>query len=114
VAKTATWQFERPLPIPRDQRAWDTVLGLRGGLVAVETETRPRDVQELMRRLRLKHRDDASIARMVLVMGDSRHNRHLLREYADVIAAGFPSPRTDLLRALAEGVLPDAGGVLLL
>jgi transcriptional regulator with XRE-family HTH domain len=114
VAPTATWQFERPLPMPGDQRAWDVSLALDGGIAAVELETRPRDVQALLRRLSLKRRDDPTVDRIVLVMSNTRHNRALLREVRDLILADFPGSPAQTLDALAHGRLPDANGVILM
>ena len=114
VASAATWQVERPLPIPRDQRAWDITLGLAGGVAAVEAETRPRDVQSLLRRLSIKLRDDRTIDRLVLLLANTRHNRTLLRQYREEVVTGFPATPVDVRAALAQGRLPEANGVLLL
>ena len=65
---------EVPLPVDRDQRAWDLVLGVTPESVAVEAETRLRDLQALMRRIQLKQRD-GGMASVVLLVNDTPANR---------------------------------------
>ena len=113
VPPTVTWQFERPLPIARDQRAWDVVLGCADGQVAVEVETRPKDLQALLRRLSLKQRDDPSVDAVVLLLADTRHNRSLVRHWPDEIAARYPMQSTGVRAALADGRIPGNGVLLL-
>ena len=114
VAASAAWQYEKPVPIPGDRRAWDIVLSLLGGNAGIEAETKPRDLQELLRRKRLRQRDDPEIQRVVLLLADTRHNRALLRASRDVIRAEFPGDPAKSLAALAEGRLPEQDTVLLL
>ena len=113
VGPTAAWQFERPLPIAGDQRAWDVALILEGGVAALELETRPRDVQELLRRIALKSRDDQTVSRVVLLLSDTRHNRALLRANRQVIAADLPGAGSAIRAALQQGRLPPQSGVLM-
>jgi transcriptional regulator with XRE-family HTH domain len=54
VAPTIAWRFEMPVGRPGDQRAWDAVMLIGPTEVAVEAETRLRDVQALQRRIALK------------------------------------------------------------
>src|ERR1035437_5002833 len=71
VSPGVPWRFEVPLPIPGDRRAWDAVLLIGTAQIAVEAETRPRDVQALQRRIALKRRDDPGIGAVVLVLANT-------------------------------------------
>ena len=63
------WRTEVPLPIPGDRRAWDGVATLNRELIAVEAETRIRDLQALERRLGLKLRDGARERLLLVYLG---------------------------------------------
>jgi transcriptional regulator with XRE-family HTH domain len=108
-----TWRAEAPLPASGDLRAWDVLLS-RGGLtVGVEAETRPRDVQALLRRLALKKRD-GGVDRLLLVLAATRWNRMLVRANADLLRTVLPGHPSSTLRALREGRDPgDDGWVLI-
>jgi transcriptional regulator with XRE-family HTH domain len=103
---------EVPLGIPGDRRAWDEVLERDGWSIPVEAETRLRDTQALRRRLALKCRD-AHVDALLLVVADSRHNRHVLRLAQDDFAESFPSGGRDALAALRRGDRPASSAVLL-
>lgn len=107
------WQLEVPLPIPGDLRAWDAVIHLGAARVGVEAETRPRDLQDLQRRVALKQRDSAMPA-VILLLGDTRSNRMLVRGAAAAPGADFPVPGRDALRALREGRAPAENAVILI
>ena len=87
------------------------VAGLR---VAVEAETRVRDVQALQRRISLKLRDDSSIAGVVLLLNDTRSNRDTVRSQGRVLTEQFPLSQRTLLATLKEGRAPEASGLVLL
>ena len=110
------WQTEVPLPDPRERRAWDALVTGRDATGAwrlgVEAETRPRDLQALERRLALKERDGAVDA-VLLLLGNTRHNRHLTR-VAPSLVDRLPVPGRRALELLAAGARPEAGAVLLL
>ena len=110
------WRYstEVPLPIPRDQRAWDSVWVHRRTrlTIYVEAETRLGDVQALLRRLGLKRRDGEA-ERMMLVVADTRHNRAVLRAAAVDFAAAFPAGIRDALKALREGRDPGSDVLLM-
>jgi transcriptional regulator with XRE-family HTH domain len=114
VAASVAWRFEVAIGGAGDQRAWDAMMLIGAAEIAVEAETRVRDVQALQRRVALKRRDDPSISGVVLLLADTRHNRNLLRMHGEALRADFPEPASDLLRALGEGCVPDGSGVLLL
>jgi transcriptional regulator with XRE-family HTH domain len=104
---------EVPLGIPGGRRAWDGMLIAAGWTLPVEAETRLRDVQMLLRRLSLKSRD-AGAGRLLLVVADTRHNRHVLRIAADEFAETFPVPGRRALAAIKRGQQPEGSSLLLL
>src|SRR5271157_4979489 len=103
VGPAAAWRFEVPVGRVGDPRAWDAVLAVGAARVAVEAETRPRDLQALQRRVALKLRDDPGISGVVLLLANTRHNRNLMRESGDALRVDFPLPCEAVLRPLAEG-----------
>jgi transcriptional regulator with XRE-family HTH domain len=106
--------FEVPVGRPGDRRSWDTVIAVAGVRIAVEAETRPRDVQELQRRLASKRRDDPSISSVILLLSDTRHNRALVRDHGEVLRVELPLPASAILAALAEGRNPGGSGIVLI
>src|SRR5450759_482592 len=112
---TLSWRFEVPLPIPGDQRAWDAVIEATGHhRIAVEAETRLRNLQALQRRLALKRRDDPSIAAVVLLVASTRANREVIRAEGQALAFDFPLAARSILALLGDGRLPDEGGIVVL
>ena len=105
------WRAEVALGIPGDLRAWDGVISGPGWSMPVEAETRIRDVQALLRKLALKQRD-AGADQILLLLADTRHNRSVLRLYADEFAA-FPADRRAARAALASGRSPGTSCLLL-
>jgi hypothetical protein len=77
----------------------------------VEAETRPRDLQALVRRINLKSRDSA-IDAVLLVLTDSRANRELVLAFGEELRSGFPVPARVALRALAGGEAPGGNSVV--
>jgi transcriptional regulator with XRE-family HTH domain len=117
------WRFEVPLPVPGDQRAWDAVLESVATSpasagppvrVAIEAETRLRDVQALQRALARKRRDDPSITAAVLLIAETRANRRIVKENAGALGADYSTPGWTILEALGSGRLPVASGLVLL
>src|SRR5450759_5099620 len=106
VGPSVAWRFEVPVGRTGDQRAWDAGLLIGAAAVSVEAETRPRDIQELQRRVALKRRDDSGVSGVVLLLADPRHNRSLIREYGDALRADFPIQSKEVLRALSDGTVP--------
>jgi transcriptional regulator with XRE-family HTH domain len=107
VGEKWQWASEVPLPIPGDRRAWDRLLSGAGIRIGIEAETKPRDAQELQRRLALKKRD-GQVERLILVLADSEWNRRFCRENAAELEGQFPVPGRIALEALSEG--RDPGG----
>ena len=107
------WRTEVPLPLPGDRRAWDAVIAGPGFVVGVEAETRLRDIQAVARRTNLKQRDGA-LDRVLLLVADTRANRHALRQASDVLSTGFPVAQRDALRALNAGRAPAGNALIVL
>jgi hypothetical protein len=82
--------------------------------IAVEAETRPRDVQALQRRLASKRRDDPQIAGVVLLLANTRHNRALAKEHVEALRTDFPVSASTLMAALAGGRYPGGNGFILI
>jgi transcriptional regulator with XRE-family HTH domain len=93
---------EVPLPVPGDRRSWDLLLRLHDQLIGVEAETRIRDIQANVRRIRGRERD-GGVDESVIVLSDTRRNRDLVDELRQALGPRFDtSPRT-LLAALRAG-----------
>ncbi len=110
------WRAEVPLPGAGDLRAWDAEI--TGGQprrwrVLVEAETAITDGQALLRRLQLKVRDDPN-GRAVLLVADTRRNRHALRALTPGLAGAMPLGTREILRALGAGRDPGQAGVAVL
>ena len=82
--------------------------------IAVEAETRPRDMQALQRRIALKRRDSPEIGCVLLLLADTRHNRSLVREHGEALRTDLPLSGVAMMTALAEGRDPGGSGVVLL
>lgn len=109
---TLAMATEVPLPAAGDRRAWDAVIRGPDWVLAVEAETRPRDVQSLERRVALKMRD-SGIERVLLLLLRSRHNARLVREQ-ESLRVHFPGRARGAITALAAGERPDASAILML
>jgi len=112
LAATLPWRTEVPLRVPGDRRAWDAVIDGPGWRVAVEAETRLRDVQALARRIGLKQRDDRTDV-VILLVADTRNNRHVLRLATPDLAATFPTSGRASVHALSEGRQPAGSAIVL-
>ena len=106
-------RMEAPLPIAGDRRAWDLLVIGRGWSVGIEVETRPGDLQALLRRVALKERD-GDVTCVVVVMPATRHNRQLVRAHAATLATAFPFPGDRALDRLAAGAAPGGSALVLL
>lgn len=107
------WRTEVPLPNPGDLRAWDALVRLDGRRIGIEAETRPRDGQDLQRRLALKRRD-GGVDHMILLLADTRSNRAFVREWAETFRADFPLDGRAALEALCAGRDPGGSAIILL
>ena len=100
-------------PHPGDRRSWDLLLRLGAELTGVELETRVRDVQLLVRRIRDREREGGA-DHVLLVLSASRHNRQLLPELLEAFGERFQTPPRQILTALREGEPIPGSGVILL
>jgi len=107
------WRTEVPLSIPGDRRAWDAVIEAPEWRIPVDAESRLRDVQAFARRISLKQRDDQSDVVVVLV-ADTRHNRHVLRLAGPDLVAAFPATGRAAVAALAKAERPSGSAIVLL
>lgn len=113
VSASFVWRYEVPLPIAGSQQAFDAVLTGAGVRIAVEAETRLRDLQALHRELELKLRD-GDVDRLILLIAASRGNRTLVREHGATLRTLCPLPPRRVLLALQAGRDPGANGIVLL
>jgi transcriptional regulator with XRE-family HTH domain len=109
-------RLDVPLPQRPDQptelRGWDALLVGHGKRTAIELETRLRDVQATIRRHGMKRRDDP-VEGFLLVLADTRTNRRIYAENAD-LWPDLPRLRTSrVLAALEAGDHPPSGILLI-
>jgi hypothetical protein len=94
-----------PIPIHGDRRAWDAI--------AVEAETRLRDIQALERRIALKQRD-GGVDVVILLVNDTAANRRVLAAHREALRARFPLDGRAILAALRAGRAPQDSGIVVL
>jgi hypothetical protein len=108
------FRVEVPLPATADRsehRAWDATLFDGAGRTAIELEMRLRHVQATRRRHELKRRDDPT-DNFLLLIADTRHNRRVLVDFAELFA-DLPRLRPSVVRAALEAGEHPPWGVLL-
>ncbi len=105
------WQYEVPMGLPGDLRAWDAVLAGATLRIGVEAETRLRDVQALLRRIEGKRRD-SGVGRVLLIVGDTRGNRAAVHAAGPILGATFSIPPTAAWAALRRGRDPGGDAML--
>jgi hypothetical protein len=108
------WRFEVPIPISGDQRAWDAVIEGPRGRIAVEAETKLRDIQALQRRVALKRRDDPSVTGVVLLVAATHANRRVVSDQIEALISDYPVSGRAILAALSHGNLLSESGVVLI
>ena len=101
------------LPNPGDRRSWDLFMRLGSERTGVELETRVRDVQRLVRKMRERERD-GGVDRILIVLSASAHNRRVLAELLEALGSEFATSPRALLSALREGTPIPGSGVILL
>jgi transcriptional regulator with XRE-family HTH domain len=111
VHSSVSWAMEVPLPIPRDQRAWDVLLKGIDWRFGCEAETGPRDAQALTRRLQLKLRD-GGVDGVLLVLREGASTREFTRSALDVLGPMFPVMSRDALASLRLGRRPDGNAIV--
>jgi hypothetical protein len=109
------WHIVRevPFPNPGDPRWWDLLLRLPGFRLGVEAETRIRDMQELVRRMR-ERSGDGGADELLLMLSDSAHNRQLVASLRDALGDRFKTPAGEVLPALRAGTPLHGSAVILL
>jgi len=106
-------KLEAPFPTLGDLRSWDLLIRL-GSVhrVGVEAETRLRDIQELVRRIRQRELH-GGVDHILIVLSDSQHNRRFADELRAALGPTYRCQPTDLLLALKAGQpLPGYGVIL--
>jgi hypothetical protein len=101
------------LPGVGDRRAWDLLLRIGAQVVGVELETRIRDIQWLVRRIRERERDGGADV-VLLVLSDSAVNRRLLPELLEALGPRFETPSRSIVAALRGGSPVPGSGVILI
>jgi hypothetical protein len=112
VAGRFGWRTEVPVGAVGDLRAWDVVFD-GPERVAIDAETKLRDMQALQRRVELKWRD-SGVPIVVLLVASTHHNRAVLREHRESLRSTFPLDSREVLAALRAGRAPAANGIALL
>lgn len=112
LAATIVVTSEAPLMVAT-MRSWDLLLRIGGQLVGVEAETRVRDAQEFVRRIRIRERDGGADA-ILIVFSNSRHNRELVHDLREMLGPAFSASPHDLRAALRAGRELPGSGILLL
>ena len=113
IAPALMWRTEVPVRAPHDRRAWDAEIRGNDWRLVVDAESRVRDVQALSRKVVLKARDDEAET-VLLLIADTRHNRHVVRLAAADLASFFPISGREILAALEAGSRPRGSGIVVL
>ena len=71
-------------------------------------------MQELSRRIARKQRDDPRAGVVILVVNRTAHNRRVLAAHREALREQFPLDGAAILRALRNGRVPPASGILML
>jgi transcriptional regulator with XRE-family HTH domain len=114
LQSSTRWRTEVPLHGRADRRAWDAIAELAGCIDAFEAESRLGDLQATERRVLLKHRDDATVGHVFLVVAATPANRRALSVGRETLRGNFPLDTREALASLTNGRCPGAGGVLVL
>jgi transcriptional regulator with XRE-family HTH domain len=113
IGPVGQWAAEVPIPADRDQRAFDAVLTLPAGRVALEFYVRLTDAQAQLRSAHLKKRD-ANMERLLIVLADTPTNRRAMHEAGSALGDLAPGNPRELLASLARGAIPAADGIVLI
>jgi transcriptional regulator with XRE-family HTH domain len=103
---------EALLPNPGDRRSWDMLLRIAAQIVGVEAETKVRDVQATVRKVRGRERDGGA-DELLIVLADTRANRATREELLAALGERFATPPRLLREALRHGRPLPGSGVLL-
>jgi transcriptional regulator with XRE-family HTH domain len=114
LSSNVRWRTEVPLFAGNDPRAWDAVADGTGCVDGIEAETRLGDIQATERRIMLKHRDDASVRHVFMLVADTRANRAALALGRETLRGNFPLDTREAIASLANGRCPGANGVVII
>jgi transcriptional regulator with XRE-family HTH domain len=106
------WRSEVPMPIEGDRRSADAVIEADGREALIEAETHLADIQALERGIAGKQRD-LGVARVILLVADTRHNRTVISHVSE-LRARFPVGTRACLSALAQDRVPTADALVVL
>lgn len=113
---STTWHvmIEAPFPTLGDLRSWDVLIRLGSTYrVGVEAETRIRDIQELVRRIRQRELH-GGVDEILIILSDTTHNRRLVGELREALGERYAaSPRTLHAGLRTGSPLPGSGLILL-
>jgi transcriptional regulator with XRE-family HTH domain len=109
----ASMRTEVPVVPAGDLRAWDAIVRIGHETMAIEAETRLRDLQALERRLALKMRD-GRIGVLILLVSATRGNRRTLSVHREALRGLAPLDTREVLGALRAGHAPKASGLVIL
>jgi len=106
IGPGSRWETEVAMPIAGDRRSADALISGPGFEVLVEAETHLDDIQALERAIAGKQRD-LGVARVILLVADTRHNRAVTRQTIE-LGRRFGIGTRACLAALARDA--DPGG----
>jgi transcriptional regulator with XRE-family HTH domain len=104
---------EAAFPDIGDLRSWDVLLRLEDVRIGVEIETRVRDLQGCVRRIRARQKNGGADA-ILLVLADTAHNRRIYGELRDALGPAFATPPDAIVSALRAGRAVPGSGVILI
>lgn len=100
------------MPIEGDRRSADAFMDCAEFEAIVEAETHLDDIQALERGIAGKQRD-LGVARVILLVADTRHNRTVIARVAE-LRRRFPIGTRACLAALASGRDPGGDALVIL
>lgn len=110
------WAVAREAPFPTlgDLRSWDVLIRLEHAYrVGIEAETRLRDIQELVRRIRQRELH-GRVDQILIVLSNSAHNRLHADELRAALGSAYETSPHALRAARGNGqALPGSGVILL-
>ncbi|MDP9257053.1 MAG: hypothetical protein M3Q31_10915 [Actinomycetota bacterium] len=107
-------RMEAPFPTLGDLRSWDVLIRLGTDYrIGVEAETRVRDIQELVRRIRQRELH-GGVDEILVILSDSAHNRRVVGELREALGECYTASPQALRDVLRSGTLLPGSGVILL
>jgi hypothetical protein len=113
VTLNPAWRVAAEVPLPNlgDKRAWDLLLRIPSQLIGIEAETRVRDVQAFVRRVRQRELEGGADV-IVIVLAESAHNRRILPQLLEALGPRYSTRPRGLLKSLREGQPLAGSGVV--